>query len=77
MVDDKVRILASIKRIWGWRVTTIFVRQRHYSLDPKILATCPAPDVSIERIGALLNYDLQNFVPRLAAPGCPRKRLTS
>ena len=64
MVDDKLRILAAIKKIWDRRVTTVFVRQGHYALDPKTLATYPAADVSIERIDALLNYDLQNFVPR-------------
>ena len=42
MVDDKLRILAAIKKIWGSRVTTVFVRQGHYALDPKILAACPA-----------------------------------
>ncbi|HYK92036.1 MAG TPA: HAD family hydrolase [Acidobacteriota bacterium] len=66
MVDDKLRILAAIKSIWERRVTTVFVRQGHYALDPKILAAYPAADLSIERIGALLNYDLQNFVPRAA-----------
>ena len=63
MVDDKLRILAAIKKIWGRRVTTVFVRQGHYALDPKILAAYPAADVSIERIGDLLNYDLQDFRP--------------
>jgi FMN phosphatase YigB (HAD superfamily) len=63
MVDDKLRILTAIKKIWGRRVTTVFVRQGHYALDPKILATYPAADVSIERIGDLLNYDLQDFRP--------------
>ena len=62
MVDDKPRILAAIKKIWGSRVTTVFVRQGHYALDPKILAACPAADVSIERIGALLNCARQDFV---------------
>ena len=66
MVDDKLRILAAIKNIWGSRVTTLFVRQGHYALDPKILAACPAADLSIERIGALLNWGRQNFVPRAA-----------
>ena len=66
MVDDKLRILAAIKKIWRSRVTTVFVRQGHYALDPKILAACPAADLSIERIGALLNYGLQNFAPRAA-----------
>ena len=27
MVDDKLRILAAVKQIWGPRVTTVFVRQ--------------------------------------------------
>ena len=66
MVDDKLRILAAIKKIWRSRVTTVFVRQGHYALDPKILAACPAADLSIERIGALLNYGLQDFAPRVA-----------
>src|SRR4030095_6869930 len=54
LVDDKLRILAAVKKIWGSRVTPVFVRQGHYALDPKILASCPAADVSIERIGDLL-----------------------
>lgn len=66
MVDDKLRILAAIKVIWGRRVTTVFVRQGHYALDPRILAAYPAADLSIERIGALLNYNLQDFVPQAA-----------
>ena len=51
LVDDKLRILAAVKKIWGSRVTTIFVRQGHYAVDPKILASYPAADISIERIG--------------------------
>jgi len=66
MVDDKLRILAAIKKIWGHRVTTVFVQQGHYALDPKILAACPAADLSIERIGALLNCSRQDFAPRAA-----------
>jgi FMN phosphatase YigB (HAD superfamily) len=66
MVDDKLRILAAIKIIWGRRVTTVFVRQGHYALDQRILAAYPAADVSIGRIGALLNYNLQDIVPRAA-----------
>ncbi|MGD0744534.1 MAG: HAD family hydrolase [Verrucomicrobiota bacterium] len=64
MVDDKLRILAAIKKIWGRRVTTVFVRQGHYARDPKIMATCAPADLTIGRIGDLLNYDPQNFVPR-------------
>jgi FMN phosphatase YigB (HAD superfamily) len=56
LVDDKLRILAAVKKFWGSRVTTIFVRQGHYATDPKILASYPSADISIERIGDLLNY---------------------
>ena len=58
MVDDKLRILAGMKRIWGNRLTTVFPRQGHYALDPKLVAEYPPADVSIERIGDLLSYDL-------------------
>jgi hypothetical protein len=57
MVDDKVRILAAIKKAWGNRVTTIFPRQGHYAHDPKELAKYPPADVTVERIGDLLELD--------------------
>ena len=63
MVDDKLRILAAIKRTWGRRVTTVFVRQGHYALDAKLRAAYPAADLSIERIGELLAYDRKTFQP--------------
>jgi FMN phosphatase YigB (HAD superfamily) len=58
LVDDKVRILAAVKKIWGTRVTTVFVRQGHYALDPATVAKYPTADVTIERIGDLLNWDM-------------------
>jgi FMN phosphatase YigB (HAD superfamily) len=67
MVDDKLRILAAIKKIWGRRVTTVFVRQGHYALDSKILSTCLAADMRVERIGDLLNFKLQELVPQTAS----------
>src|SRR6476619_3032510 len=45
LVDDKLRILAAVKKIWGSRVTTVFVRQGHYAADPKIFASYPAEDI--------------------------------
>jgi hypothetical protein len=39
-------------------VTTVFARQGHYGLDAKIVAAYPPADVTIERIGELLDYDL-------------------
>jgi hypothetical protein len=62
LVDDKVRILAAVKKSWGSRVTTVFVRQGHYANDPKILASYPAADISIGRIGDLLQYHLPEFL---------------
>lgn len=58
IIDDKLRILAAMKKKWGDRVTTIFPRQGHYALDPKIVAAYPPADIAIERIGDLVNYNL-------------------
>ena len=58
MIDDKLRILAAIKKAWGKNVTTVFPRQGHYATDPKVLNEYPPADISIERIGGLLEYDL-------------------
>jgi FMN phosphatase YigB (HAD superfamily) len=65
LIDDKLRILSAVKERWGARVTTVFPRQGHYAHDAQALATYPPADVSIERIGALLRYDLA----ALLAPG--------
>ena len=62
LVDDKLRILEAVKKIWGSRVTTVFVRQGHYAHDPKALAQYPPADVNLERIGELLNHDLAGLV---------------
>jgi FMN phosphatase YigB (HAD superfamily) len=61
MVDDKLRILAAMKKIWREELTTVFPRQGHYALDPKIIASNPAADITIERIGDLVNYDLHTL----------------
>jgi FMN phosphatase YigB (HAD superfamily) len=62
MVDDKLRILAAMKKIWGDRLTTVFPRQGHYALDPAVIAAYPAADLTIERIGELVSYDLPDFI---------------
>jgi FMN phosphatase YigB (HAD superfamily) len=62
MVDDKLGILAAMKRIWGDRLTTVWPRQGHYALDSKAIAPYPPADITIERIGDLLNYDLPAFL---------------
>jgi FMN phosphatase YigB (HAD superfamily) len=66
MVDDKVRILMAIKKHWGARVTTVFPRQGHYALDAAQVAQYPKPDITIERIGELQTYSLEQI---LAAAG--------
>jgi hypothetical protein len=38
MIDDKLRILDAMKKIWGDRLTTVFPQQGHYATDPDILA---------------------------------------
>jgi FMN phosphatase YigB (HAD superfamily) len=58
LVDDKLRILDAVKQAWGERVTTVFPRQGQYAHDPKVISALPPPDVTIERIGDLLDYDL-------------------
>jgi FMN phosphatase YigB (HAD superfamily) len=58
VVDDKLRVLTAVKQAWGSRVTTVFPRQGHYAHDPKVRATYPPADISIECIGGLLDYDL-------------------
>ena len=61
MVDDKLRILTAMKNIWHDRVTTVFPRQGHYALDAKAIANYPPADLTVERIGELVNYDLASF----------------
>jgi FMN phosphatase YigB (HAD superfamily) len=54
LVDDKLRILAAVKKVWRDRVTTVFPRQGHYALDPGLKARYPRADVTVDRIGDLL-----------------------
>ena len=57
LIDDKVRILTAAKKIWGTRLTTVFPRQGHYALAPEVLSY-PPPDITLDRIGQLVDYDL-------------------
>jgi len=69
LVDDKVRLLAAVKEIWGNRLTTVFPKQGHYARDPQALATYPPADITVERIGDLLDYDLPAFLTTRSNPG--------
>ncbi len=53
LIDDKVRLLAAAKRIWGSRLTTVFPRQGHYAMA-SVVDQHPSPDMTIERIGDLM-----------------------
>src|ERR1700750_3154931 len=53
LIDDKLRILAAVKKIWGERVTTVFPKQGHYAFDPKILAETPPADIKLAKISDL------------------------
>ncbi len=61
LIDDKLRILAAVKRIWGARVVTVFPRQGHYANDPAALAAYPAADIAVDRIGDLVALDSAAF----------------
>jgi len=58
MVDDKLHILAQMKKAWGDRLTTVFVRQGQYAQDLRILSDCAPADFAVDRIGDLLNGEL-------------------
>ena len=64
LVDDKLRVLTAVKSSWGARVTT-------YARDPAILATTPPADLTVERIGDLLDHDLSTLRARAAAGAAP------
>ena len=55
MVDDKLRILAAMKRVWREKLTTVFVRQGHYAHDAALLAGQPSADLTVEEIGDLVD----------------------
>jgi FMN phosphatase YigB (HAD superfamily) len=58
MIDDKLRILTAMKKIWGPRLTTVFVRQGHYAHDREHLQGFPTADVTVDRIAELRNHPL-------------------
>ncbi|APW58990.1 HAD family hydrolase [Paludisphaera borealis] len=69
LVDDKLRLLNAVKKVWGPRVTTVFPRQGHYAHDPKLLTAYPPADVTVERIEDLLLYDLSTLLAAAQAGG--------
>ena len=76
LVDDKLSILTTVKEAWGSRVTTVFPRQGHYAQDPKNGETYPPADITIERIGDLLQHDLPATIAVDAGDGFKNPRLS-
>jgi FMN phosphatase YigB (HAD superfamily) len=68
MVDDKLRILTAVKKAWGARVTTVFPRQGQFGRDQRIIAEYPPADMTVERIGYLLEYDRMAFLDKRDYP---------
>jgi FMN phosphatase YigB (HAD superfamily) len=62
LVDDKVRILDSVKNIWGNKVKTVFPKQGHYATDTNEVAKYSAPNISIDRIGELLDIEISRLI---------------
>ncbi len=62
MIDDKLRILDSLRNQWQDRVTTVFPRQGHYAHDTAAMAGFAPADVIVEGIGELLEYDARNLL---------------
>ena len=65
MVDDKQRLLTEMKKVWGERLITVFVRQGHYALDPADVGRYPAADCTIERISDLIELDVESLLVAL------------
>ncbi len=64
MADDKLRVLAAMKDVMQHRLTTIFPRQGHYALDVAAMAAYPPADITVERIGDLLQTDIRDIRAR-------------
>jgi FMN phosphatase YigB (HAD superfamily) len=64
MVDDKPNLLAAMKTALKDTLTTVWVRQGHYALAPESGSVTPSPDMTIERIGDLIDHHSSDFQVR-------------
>lgn len=64
LIDDKPRILGAFKAAWGRDVTTIWPRQGQFANDSAAQAAYPPPDLTIARIGDLLDLDFEPHLQR-------------
>ena len=64
MVDDKPNLLAAMKTALKDKLTTVWVRQGHYAVAPESGSVTPSPDMTIERIGDLIDHHSSDFQVR-------------
>ncbi len=64
LIDDKPRVLESVKQTWADRVTTVFPLQGHYAKKREDVAKFPPADITVNHIGDLLDIDFQTLVNR-------------
>ena len=74
MVDDKLRVLAAMKKVMQDRLTTVFPRQGHYALDPANIAAYPAADISVEHIGDVADLDTRALLGSEGAALTPQEK---
>ena len=63
LIDDKLKLLDTVKRAWGDRVTTVFPRQGHYANDAQTLAGSAPADIEVQRIADLMEHDFSALAP--------------
>src|SRR6266567_4732054 len=51
LIDDKLRILSAVKKVWGKKVTTVFPKQGHYAFEPGLADKYPSADLELAKIG--------------------------
>jgi FMN phosphatase YigB (HAD superfamily) len=61
LIDDKLRILSTVKKAWGKRVRTVFPKQGHYAFDPATLEQYPPADIGLAKISDLLKCDFSDL----------------
>lgn len=62
-VDDKLRILTAMKKASGEHGTTAFGCHEKFAADrPAVLASIRPPDITVESIADLLEYDLPSLL---------------
>ena len=63
VIDDKLSILDAVKKTWGSRVTTIFVRQGHYAREALAAGDDAPADITLDRVASLMLQDFSQLAP--------------